>query len=182
MDVIDLRSNDKKVEALPEAKILKSKESKRDKDEISWEAPDFYDNSQKRYLRIVILVLLVGSGAMFIFTDDLLTSIFLIMASFVLFLSGNKKTKAKRIIIDNQGILVGENGFLYSELRSFWIDYSPDENKELSLQAKKWYIPYIKMSLENQNPLEIRARLINFIPEKEHERSIADIVSKKLGL
>jgi len=176
MDTLDLRN--KKEEAQPEPKVLKSKESS--SNEISWEA-FFHNKPQKRSLNIFVSVLLIGALGIFIFGDPL-TAIFLLLSSFVLIIYSNKKPEIRTVSVDRRGVLIGDVGFEYKDLKSFWIDYEPGEDKELSLELKKWYIPYIKVALEDQNPLELRAHLINFIPEKEHEKSLADIISKKLGL
>ena len=175
---VDLRRNNKVLEKTStEVKNLKS-----DKKEIAWHAPSFYYNPQKRYLASVIIGLLFGAVAMLFFQKDMLTAVFLIMSSLVLILYANKKPELNKIIIDDYGIRVGENNFIFSELKSFWIDYSPGDSKELSLESKKWNHPYVKVSLEKQNPLEIRSWLISFLPEREHERSLVDLISKKIGL
>ena len=131
---------------------------------------------------MVIIGLLSGAVAMLIFDKDTLTAIFLILSSLVLILYATKKPEIKDIMIDDNGIHVGENSFLYEELKSFWIDYHPGQDKELSLESKKWYLPHVKVSLENKNPIEIRSWLVSFIPEREHEKSIVDLIGKKIGL
>ena len=109
-------------------------------------------------------------------------AVYFALSSSVLILYSNKKTGVKKIAIDNQGIHIDENSFSYQELKSFWIAYDPGEEKELSIEPQKWYLPYVKLGLENQNPLEIRAHLINFIPEREHQKTLADLINKELGL
>ena len=149
---------------------------------ISWQAPSFYYNPQKKYLVTLIVGLLLGATVMLILNKDTLTAVFLILSSVVLILYATKKPQIKTIAIDRDGIHMGENSFLYEELKSFWIDYRPGQDKELSLESKKWYLPYVKISLEDRNPIEIRSWLMSFIPEKKHEKSVADLVNKRIGL
>jgi len=180
MDTIDLRQDNKDPRPQTEAKVLKSKKEKTH--EISWPALSFYHNPKKNYIVLAVIALIAGSAGMLFLADDPLAAIFLVLSSFVLILYSNRKPVTRTITIDSQGILIGESGFPYKDLKSFWIDYRPGEDKELSLESKKWYIPYIKIVLGNQNPIKVRAKLIDFLPEKEHERSLADILSKKIGL
>ena len=72
--------------------------------------------------------------------------------------------------------------YYHKDLKSFWIEYNPEWLKELSLESAKWYMPYIKVLLNEQNPVEVRALIVNFLPEKEHEISLVDHVGRKLGL
>ncbi|MBI2065285.1 MAG: hypothetical protein HYT62_04500 [Candidatus Yanofskybacteria bacterium] len=150
--------------------------------QISWEAPSFYFNPQKRYLSLLIIALSAGGAAMLIFKKDALTAIFLLLSSLILILYSNKKPEISKITITQAGINIGKEIHYYDELRSFWIHYSPGMDKELSLEPKKWYVPYIKVSIADRNPLIIRSLLINFLPEKEHENSLVDIISKRIGL
>lgn len=149
---------------------------------IYWEAPSFYYNPQKRYLSLLIISLLSGAAALLIFNYDTLTSIFLIMSSLVLILYGTQKPTISRITISQSGILVDDRMYNYRELKSFWIEYRPGGIKELSLESARWYLPYIKIMLNNQNPVEVRSLVINFLPEKEHENSLVDHLGRKIGL
>ena len=149
---------------------------------ISWEAPSFYYNPQKRYLSLITMALMAGAIALLIFRYDTLTSIFLILASLVLLLYGKQKPTISKIVVDQSGILVGDIIYYYKDLKSFWIDYNPGGPKELSLESAKWYMPYIKVLLNDQNPVEVRSLIVNFLPEKEHENSLVDHIGRRLGL
>lgn len=150
--------------------------------EISWEAASFYFNPQKRYLSLTVIALVTGGGGILFFRGDMLTSIFLLLSSLVLILYSTRRPEMSKISINQRGIAIGETMYYYKELRSFWIHYDPGSLKELSLEAKKWYMPYVKVSIENKNPLVIRSLLMNFLQEKEHEHSLVDILSRKIGL
>jgi hypothetical protein len=150
--------------------------------QISWEAPSFYFNPQKRYLSLLVGALALGGAGMLFFNRDTLTAIFLLLSSLVLMLYSGKRPEISRIRIDQTGITVGNNMYQYKDLKSFWIHYDPGNMKELSLESRKWYIPYVKVSIENKNPLVIRSLLVNFLAEKEHEHSLIDIISRKIGL
>lgn len=149
---------------------------------ISWEAPSFYYNPQKRYLSVLIAALLSGAVALLIFNYSSLTSIFLILSSLVLLLYGNQKPTISKISVGQSGISVDDIVYSYKDLKSFWIEYNPGGSKELSLESAKWYMPYVKILLSNQNPIELRSLIISFLPEKEHENLLVDQIGRKLGL
>jgi len=194
--VVDLRKKTGKKEITPVIEKVRLVEEKLKEDtpalvatpipettkKIEWEAPSFYYSPQKRYLALIIVGLFCGAGAMLFYRMDTLTAIFLILSSLVLILYANKKPTLSKITVNQAGITVDDVNYFYKDLKSFWIDYSPNGPKELSLEARKWYMPYIKVSIENQNPVELRSLMINFIAEKEHEKSLVDLISRKLGL
>lgn len=150
--------------------------------EISWEAPSFYYNPQRRYLSLLIIALALGGGGMIFFNKDTLMAIFMILSSLVLVLYSNKRPEISRITINQTGIAVGDNLYYYKDLKSFWIYYEPGNMKELSLESRKLYMPFIKVSIENNSPVAMRSLLVNFLPEREHEHSLVDIIARKIGL
>ena len=151
--------------------------------EFFWEAPLFYHNSQKKYFAFTVIAgLFAGAGAMIFFHKNTLTVVSMIMSALVLILYTNKKSEMSQISINELGISIDNQPYSYKELKSFWIEYALGDIKELSLESKKWYLPYIKISIENQNPMELRAMLSNFLPEKEHEVSLIDLFAQKLGM
>ena len=149
---------------------------------FEWEAPSFYYNPQKKYLALVVIALMAGAAALLFYDRDMLLAIFLMLSSLVLVLYTNKKPDMSKISVDQTGISINNRVYYYKELKSFWIDYNPHGLKELSLEAKKWYLPHIKVSLEQEDPLELRSLMINFVPERVHEQSLVDHIARKLGL
>ncbi len=149
---------------------------------IEWEAPPFYYNPQKKYLTVIVTALLISAGAIFFYHWDTLTGIALVLSSLMLVLYANKKPTICQITVNQAGITIEDKTYYYKELKSFWLDYPPTGPKELSLESKKWYMPYVKISIENQNPVEIRSLIIHFVAEREHEKSLVDLISRKIGL
>lgn len=184
--ILDLRKkpvkSSKTLQKSREQIKIEQKNFQEEKSYVYWEAPSFYYNPQKRYLSLVIVALLTGAIALLIFKYDVLVSIFLILSSAVLLLYSKQKPTKSKITVDQSGIWVDNIMYYYKDLRSFWIEYNPGGSKELSLESTKWYMPYVKILLNNQNPVEVRSLIINFLPEKEHENSLIDYVGRKLGL
>jgi len=80
------------------------------------------------------------------------------------------------------GIQLDKKIIPYKNIKSFWISYEPEGIKELSIEQKKWYSPYIKIPLHSQNPVQIRDFMLNYAIEKEHEDTIFDTIARKLGI
>lgn len=198
--VINLRKKtfqdkDKKVGFGRQFKTNASKEKQKDNNQkpeeqnkqtkifISWQAPSFYHNPSGKVL-YPLLVLLFASGVFVLISrENILMGIFLILSSIILLAYSNKKPEICSVEINQRGVGVDNRFYPYREIKSFWIHYEVGGIKELSLESKKWHMPYIKIIIdERQNPLAIRSSLIQFVPEKEHERSIIEIFSRLIGL
>lgn len=151
--------------------------------QISWEVSSFHLNPNKKHLiPIIIGALGIGGIGMLFYEKDALTAIFLLLSSLVLILHSGKKPNSFKVVINQTGVAIGDIMHYYKDLKSFWIHYQPGVVKELSLESRKWYVPYIRISIENKNPLAIRSLLINFLLEKEHENSLVDIIARRMGL
>ncbi len=118
-----------------------------------------------------------------IFQKNIITTVFFGLLGVVILLNSGKKTKAADFEISPMGILAYGKFYAYRDISSFWIEYNSALGiKELSLQLKKWYLPYLKIPIENQNPVQLRSVLIEFIPETEHQDTFVEILSRKLGI
>ncbi len=200
--IVDLRKTKKKTEELPKkiekqlvvprkpknlpepeimAELAKADDAK-SPPKFNWEAPSFYYNPQKKYLALLVIALMAGAAALLFYNRDMLLAIFLMLSSLVLILYANKKPDMSKIRVDQTGVSINDRTYYYRELKSFWIDYTPHGPKELSLEASKWYLPHIKVSLEQEDPIELRALMVNFVPERVHEQSLIDFIARKLGL
>ncbi len=150
--------------------------------QISWLAPSFYYNPQKKYLSMTIIGLMAAGVGILVFQKDVLSAIFMMLTSLMFILYANKKPTIAEITVDTAGVSVADTRYFYRDLKSFWIDYTPGGPKELSIESSKWYLPYIKVSIEDKDPLEIRSLMISFLPEKEHENSLVDLIARRIGL
>ncbi len=152
-------------------------------DTISWSGPLFHHAPKAISINIVAISLFVIAALVQIFQDNIITTVFFALLGVVVLAHGYKKPKIVDFKIDSLGVRVGERAFRFREIKSFWIEYEPDlDIKELSLQLKKWYMFYVKVPLADQNPVQIRSFLLDFIPEIEHEDTLADTLSRKLGI
>lgn len=150
---------------------------------ITWFGEVFYHNPDLKAVWIVA-GFLFGLALLFqFFQKNLITTVFLTLLGLTLILHAKRKPRPGRVEIDSSGIKINEQLYAYKQLKSFWVDYQPNyEVRELSLQLKKWYIPYLKIQIGSQNPVHLRTFLIQFIPEVEHEETLADAIGRRLGM
>lgn len=130
---------------------------------------------------ISIAFILIGLAYIY-FQRNFLTSVFFFLIALIVLIFAFKE---KRIIgweINRHGIGIDTSFLPYQELKSFWIEYQPGAIKEMSFQGKKWHQSYIKIPLNQEDPLKIRELLLEFLPEERHEDTLVETISRKLGM
>jgi len=124
-----------------------------------------------------------GALLVFLFASNPLFA--LLLAFFgVLVIIESKKEKAPTSVValSETGVHLDDDHHAYHTLHSFWIDYEPGGKKELTVRTRKLLTPVISIPLEETDPLEVRAYMVSYLPEKEHEASLIEAVLRRFGL
>jgi len=116
-----------------------------------------------------------------ILLKNLLFSIIIVFAVFTIYIYAKKEPREIKFIVSGKGVQIDNTIYKFDELKSFWIFYNPaspaggpPDVKEISLRSKKTFMPYLKIPLGDQNPVEVRKFLLRFLPERKHQESIID--------
>jgi|SRR3989344_8675495 len=149
---------------------------------ISGEIHPYQQKSNKSAaLTIAICFILIGLAYIY-FQENILTAVFFFLVSLIIFLFIFKEKRLVSWEITRHGVVIDNSFFPYRDLKSFWIEYQPGYTKEVSLKSKKWYRGYFKIPLNQENPLEIREHLLEFLPEERHEDTLIETISRHLGI
>ena len=187
MQIIDLRKKQTPVLTPPPApkpepeKISVEPEIETEAGVVSWHT--MLSRTISRYASwCAALTLFAAAAAIIYFKGDILFASALGLAGAVLVLRAYAPAGGpSRINVDRTGISIDGQKYFYHEVGSFWLDYQPPHTKELSIQFRKFHHAPLRIPLRDANPLEIRALMIQFIPEKEHERSLLDQLISRIG-
>ncbi len=146
---------------------------------IEWVAPEFtkYKKNKQWFVLPTLIALAVIIVA--ILLKNVLLIIIIILVTFIIYIYALKEPKKIKFSISGKGIQINEHLHELKDLRSFWIFYDPPGIKEISLRSKKMFMPYIKIPLGKQNPVEVRKLLLKFLPEKKHRESKIDELARK---
>ncbi len=146
---------------------------------IEWTALEFtkYKKDKQWFILPALIALVIIIVA--ILLKNFLLVVLAVLAIFVVYIYALKEPRKIKFSISGKGIQVDKRLYKLEDLRSFWIFYDPPEIKEISLRSKKMFMPYIKIPLGNQNPVEARKILLRFLPEKKHRESKIDEWTRK---
>ena len=148
--------------------------------QIEWIAPEFeqYEKSKSWFITTGLI-----AGALFllaIFTKNLLFALMIALVYFVISTYASKNPREIKLAITPKGIKIEKTLYDFENLRSFWLFYDPPEVKELSIRSKKTIMPYIKIPLGEQDPVEVRQMLIKYLPERKHKESLVDNLVRQI--
>lgn len=153
---------------------------------LQWVAPEFDYQEKDKTLWLFAIggsATLISIFFILLFKRGAYTSVLVTIAGAVaLLLLAFRKPRRVSCGIAPGGIFAGTKFFPFETLESFWIFYHPPAIKELSLRSKKLLMPHIIIPLGEQDPSEVRTKLVQLLHEEEQHLTLLDVVAKRLGL
>ncbi len=119
-----------------------------------------------------------------IVTRNFLFAIVIIMVGVIIALSALREPQRIPFMVTTRGVALGRQFVPYKELRSFWILYEPPQLKNLYVDFRSPITPHLVIPLEDQDPVELRQTLLEFIAENQtqEEESMTEILGRVLKL
>ena len=117
-----------------------------------------------------------------VYTNSPIMAITFILIGMVGYIFLNKEPQIIDFAITPRGIVAGREIYEFENIESFWIFYEPNHLKIVSLHMKHKFLPYIHIPVHEEDPVEIRALLMECIPEIKQEHDIVDAFERIIGL
>ncbi|MBT4335642.1 hypothetical protein HOD65_04210 [bacterium] len=149
-----------------------------------WNFQEFtqYERSKKWYFWIFVLIAfcLIYS----IVTINFLFAVIIIIGTITFVLINRREPEQITFSITEDGIEVEDRYFPFEEISNFYIIYQPPEVKTLFINFKSATRPRMPIPLENQNPLDIRKLLTEYLEEDldKEDEPISEGLSRWLKL
>lgn len=164
------------MEKIIDLKKRTPEESAEEKPILSWEIEE-KGNIEKNW-QIGLIIFLIFCLVFVLWQKNYFGLVLVLVISFLIFLLPQKKKTYFAIL--KRGARRGMEVFPWHNLESFWIFEIPPQ---IYFRSKKTYLPYhIIFPLPRGYIENTREIISNFIPEKEEEKNIFDILSERLGL
>lgn len=149
---------------------------------LSWRAPEFevYEKDNKWYAYIaLVLIAIIGYA---IYSNSLIMAIVFILIGVIIYLQIHKEPKIIDFAITADGVIAGKEIFDFEHIQSFWIFYDPPHEKYISFHTRGHLVPFIHIAIDDQDPVELRAILIKYIPEIKQEPNMVDMLERFLRI
>ena len=144
---------------------------------LEWEALEYAEHKKGTdlywYLALAAVLLLIFA----VYQRSFLFGALVVIGWFTIMLYSTRAPRIITISIREQGILVEQNLYPWTNIKSFWIFPA---KKELSLELKKTLMPHVKIPLGDTNHQTARETILKFVPEKEQEESLLENISDLL--
>ena len=151
---------------------------------INWSFPELEkpERSKRWYIWTTLIGLLLLVFA--VVSQNFLFGLIIILVAIILFAYHHKEIENVEFAILDDGIIVGEKFFRFSEIKNFWIIYEPPYVKNLYFEFKSSIKPRLTIPLNDINPVKVREILLEFLEEdisKETE-PLSESIGKRLKL
>jgi len=147
-----------------------------------WEAPEF-EKTEKSGVWYLILAVFFGIIIVYAMaTDSLIMAIVFILLGVVGYIHSQKEPRMLEFSIDIKGVRAGKELYPYDNIKSFWIFYEPPHVKTMSLRVDSSMMPFVHIPLANEDPSEIRRKLLKFINEEKQEPTLVDAIERLFGI
>lgn len=133
--------------------------------EFAWAFPEFkqHEHSRKWWIWFIVIDLALLLFALFT-TNFLFALIIVIITGIIIFREYHGAEEVTCSIADD-GIGVNDRLYEWREIENFWFAYEPPEVKELYFKFKSFFSPSLTIPLQEENPIEIRKFLSQYIEE-----------------
>lgn len=134
-------------------------------DRFVWEtvSHEKYERSPQWYAIMGVVSLFLLAYA--IWNTNFLFAFLILLTDILLILGYKQDPHAILIQIGDHGVVIDGSLHLYQDLSDFAIIYNPPYVKTLYLTRKDGFNPTVRVLLEEQNPVEIRGHLMQFLAE-----------------
>ncbi len=147
---------------------------------IAWEGPEFenFRKDTQWYIAAAIILLLIITYAVVI--NAPIMAITFILIGVVSYIYVQKEPRHLRFAVTQQGIVVGDEVFPFTDIASYWIFYEPPHTYLLSLEMKHRLLPHVHIPLHGVDIAALHEVLDQFLPEEEQEMGIVDTLERLL--
>jgi hypothetical protein len=149
---------------------------------LHWRAPEYeiYEKSRNWYLYALLLLAVIVAFA--VYTDSPVMAITFILIGVVGYIFVNRTPRILDFLVTHDGVVAGRDLYEFDNMISFWIFYEPGQVKVISLHMKNKIMPFVHIPIHDEDPLEIRRVLLEYVSEIKQEPSVADTFERFLGI
>lgn len=151
---------------------------KTNKNELSWEIPEYNKPKRARFWYIFASVFVFLAVFFSFFTisqwslvflgpnSNFLFALIIIIAASIMLVNESQEPKILKFTLNPEGVTIGKKFYDYDEFKHFSVIYKPREDiKQLYLEFKNSFHPRLSVPLNETNPLAVRDYLVKYLDE-----------------
>jgi len=149
-----------------------------------WEFSEFINWQRGIGWWIFMSILAIGLIVWSFWTANILFAFIIIIIAIMVILQTKREPLKIKLQITDDGLVVGSSFYEWKRMEKFWIIYKPPEIKRLYFKLNGILPPSLSISLEKENPIEIREILLKYVLEdlEKDEESFSDFLGRSLKI
>lgn len=153
-------------------------------DKFVWEVPSFERRERGRGWYVTMILVATFFVAYAVYTANFLFAFLILLMGILLLLTSRQEPVSMLVQIGDNGLVVNGKLYLYQDLDTFSIIYQPPVVKVLYLETRNILTPRLRIALDEQDPVEIRQHLKQYLREDLDLRGeyVSDIVGRLLKI
>ncbi|MCK5416180.1 hypothetical protein KAI92_02005 [Candidatus Parcubacteria bacterium] len=141
-------------------------ENQTDLNQMSWEIQEYETHKKSKKWYIIASIIAILSIIYAIAVDNILFIIIIVLSTIIIIMRDKDKIGKILVIIDQDGIHVGQKSYSFDEFKTFVVLYKPKQNiKNIYLEYKNPIKQRLSIPILNMDPLLIRKFLLKYIDE-----------------
>jgi hypothetical protein len=128
-------------------------------------------------LLIGVFIFLFAAMGLLLWQENYFGSFVILMIVFLIFMLQSGEEEVNYAIL-KRGIKIKKEIFPWKNLESFWVF---EEIPEIYVKTKKAFISHISLQIKKEDGGKIRNILLEFLPEKETQLPLSELIFKRLG-
>lgn len=151
---------------------------------MEWDFPEFVRHERSRGWYFVYAFVILALLVFCFFSKNYTFAMLIVLTTVVLLIRLRRAPLPVHFAIRDEGVEVGNNYYAWRELKEFSIIYRPPTIKKIYFMFKGSLRPELDISLEDQNPVQVRQYLSERLLEdtKREEEPIGDQITRALKI
>lgn len=146
---------------------------------FEWDFPEFIQHERGLWWYVLAGLIVLGILVYSLFTANILFAVLTIMVVIIMLFVHQRQPRIMRIKVTDEGLVIENRLYPYSEIRSFWMVYEQPDVKNLYVEFRSMFIPRLSVPYGELDPNRLKAFLLQYIDEDD-ERT-GEPVSETLG-
>jgi hypothetical protein len=149
---------------------------------LRWQAPEYEINEKTHKWYLYAALVLIAIVAFALYTDSPVMAITFVLIGVVGYIFIGREPRIVNFTITREGVIANRQLYEFENMKSFWIFYEPGDIKVVSLHMKSNLLPFVHIPVHDEDPVEIREVLLEYVPEIKQDPSLVDAFERLLGI
>jgi len=149
---------------------------------ISWHTPEYVFRQRTSDWFWTLGIIATACAVTSIIFGNVLFAIIIAIGAFAIALHASRQPRIIKIEINERGVVVDHDAYLYRSLHSFWINDEHHSGTKLILRSERSFVPLIMLPISDDVDIEsVRTHLKHHLKEEVHEETITGHIMDRLG-